>query len=157
MFLRLYPFIVQVTRVIYICSDCTIYSPKHPCNGLTSNCTYATFIRVSMPRTQPDKLASCFCCPCPLCPCPHLSLTLAIPVLNFPCSQPMDWASDLLFQSPLGSVGYLSRPISCPLSSDLEFCSMADQPILPVCNPTDGRQGPDTPSLSIPLPQCPPL
>ena len=32
---------------------------------------------------------------------------------------------------------------------------MANQPFFPACNPTGGRWGPDTPGLSVPLPQYP--
>ena len=78
-----------------------------------------------------------------------LPLPLTVPVLNSWIGHP-----SLIFQSPLGSVGYPGRPTSCPPSPDLEFCSMANQPLLPAIPQMDaGAQ--TCPGLVFPWPSAP--
>ena len=169
MFAQTVLFVVQGAHIAYVCSDCTIYSPRRPYNGLTSDYTYAFLIRTSKPWTLPDKLASSSCNP-------SLSLSLPVthpcPSLPLPINHPFPSLSLSLFvlahnswigcpdcptQLPLSGAGHPGRPPSCPLSPDLEFCSIANHPSLPARNLTEGCQDLNVSGLGGPLPQCPSL
>ena len=96
-------------------SDCSVYSPSCPYSRYTSDCTCALLIWAPTPRTHPYKLVSCSC----------LSLPIIVPTLN--C-----WTRDLnsLIQLPLGGVGHLGRPTSCPPSPTLNSTPWLTRPFL---------------------------
>ena len=101
-------------------SDCTIYSPRYPYHGLTSDCNCAFFIRASKPKIHQDELASSSCHPSPLLSLPILALDLSItcPSLSLLVTHlcpSLPLSLFVLAQNSL--IGHPDCPIQSPLGS----------------------------------------